>query len=93
MVFLEDVWDEMAEELVEKCPVNVFDIEDLPKGKELYGRNTRKPSGYLPECPTVQKNDRDTPSHVVVNFVLQRGVAMILLDSVVFWQILIKLGV
>jgi DNA-directed RNA polymerase I and III subunit RPAC1 len=32
VVFLEDVWDDMAEELVEKCPVNVFDIEDLPKG-------------------------------------------------------------
>lgn len=32
VVLLEDVRDSLAEELVEKCPVHVFDIEDLSKG-------------------------------------------------------------
>ncbi|KAF8413518.1 hypothetical protein HHK36_001508 [Tetracentron sinense] len=34
IVLLEEVEDEMAEELVKKCPVNVFDIEDVAKGKK-----------------------------------------------------------
>lgn len=34
VVLLEDVQDELAVELVEKCPVNVFDIEDLSKGRK-----------------------------------------------------------
>ncbi|KAJ4982104.1 hypothetical protein NE237_032941 [Protea cynaroides] len=34
VVLLEEVEDEKAEELVKKCPVNVFDIEDIAKGKK-----------------------------------------------------------
>ncbi|XP_043715184.1 DNA-directed RNA polymerases I and III subunit RPAC1-like isoform X2 [Telopea speciosissima] len=34
VVLLQEVEDEKAEELVKKCPVNVFDIEDLAKGKK-----------------------------------------------------------
>lgn len=34
VVLLEDVQDELAEELVEKCPVKVFDVEDLSKGRK-----------------------------------------------------------
>ncbi|KAK9084586.1 hypothetical protein Sjap_024997 [Stephania japonica] len=33
VVLLEEVEDQKAEELVKKCPVNVFDIEDVGKGK------------------------------------------------------------
>ncbi|XAR56809.1 DNA-directed RNA polymerase [Bertholletia excelsa] len=33
IVLLQNVEDEKAEELVKKCPVNVFDIEDIGKGK------------------------------------------------------------
>ncbi|KAK9091827.1 hypothetical protein Syun_026738 [Stephania yunnanensis] len=33
VVLLENVEDEKAEELVKKCPVNVFDIEDIGEGK------------------------------------------------------------
>ncbi|MCO5588535.1 hypothetical protein L7F22_042492 [Adiantum nelumboides] len=34
VVLLEDVRDTLAEELVDKCPVNVFDIEDVSKGRK-----------------------------------------------------------
>ncbi|XP_043696445.1 DNA-directed RNA polymerases I and III subunit RPAC1-like isoform X1 [Telopea speciosissima] len=34
VVLLQEVEDEKAEELVKKCPVNVFDIEDFAKGKK-----------------------------------------------------------
>ncbi|MCO5583486.1 hypothetical protein L7F22_037397 [Adiantum nelumboides] len=34
VVLLEDVRDTFAEELVDKCPVNVFDIEDVSKGRK-----------------------------------------------------------
>uniref|UniRef100_A0A2C9UDJ2 DNA-directed RNA polymerases I and III subunit RPAC1 n=1 Tax=Manihot esculenta TaxID=3983 RepID=A0A2C9UDJ2_MANES len=34
VVLLEDVEDETAEELKKKCPVNVFDIEDIGNGKK-----------------------------------------------------------
>ncbi|XP_021689849.2 uncharacterized protein LOC110671641 isoform X2 [Hevea brasiliensis] len=34
VVLLEDVQDETAEELKKKCPVNVFDIEDIGNGKK-----------------------------------------------------------
>ena len=34
VVLLEDLRDDLAEELVQKCPVNVFDIEDLSNGRE-----------------------------------------------------------
>ncbi|KAI3970409.1 hypothetical protein MKX01_024056 [Papaver californicum] len=33
VVLLQDIEDELAEELVKKCPAKVFDIEDLGKGK------------------------------------------------------------
>ncbi|KAI3931296.1 hypothetical protein MKX01_040213 [Papaver californicum] len=33
VVLLQDIEDELAEELVKKCPGKVFDIEDLGKGK------------------------------------------------------------
>lgn len=33
VVLLQEVKDAKAEELVKKCPVNVFDIEDIAKGK------------------------------------------------------------
>lgn len=33
VVLLKDVKDEAAEELKRKCPVNVFDIEDIGKGE------------------------------------------------------------
>ncbi|XP_057433078.1 uncharacterized protein LOC130725910 [Lotus japonicus] len=33
VVLLEDVQDELAEELKNKCPLKVFDIEDIGKGK------------------------------------------------------------
>ncbi|MCL7041177.1 hypothetical protein MKW94_021127 [Papaver nudicaule] len=33
VVLLQDIKDELAEELVKKCPAKVFDIEDLGKGK------------------------------------------------------------
>lgn len=32
-MLLQEIEDEKAEELVEKCPKNVFDIEDIGKGK------------------------------------------------------------
>lgn len=32
-MLLEDIEGEKAEELVRKCPVKVFDIEDIGKGK------------------------------------------------------------
>lgn len=32
MVLLEDIEGKLAEELVQKCPVNVFDIEDTGTG-------------------------------------------------------------
>ncbi|OMO83774.1 DNA-directed RNA polymerase, RBP11-like protein [Corchorus capsularis] len=34
VVLMEEVEDDLAEELKSKCPVNVFDIEDLGKGKK-----------------------------------------------------------
>ncbi|XP_042504103.1 DNA-directed RNA polymerases I and III subunit RPAC1-like isoform X2 [Macadamia integrifolia] len=34
VVLLQEVEDEKAEELVKKCPVNVFDIEDIGNGKK-----------------------------------------------------------
>ncbi|XP_050218592.1 uncharacterized protein LOC126669221 [Mercurialis annua] len=34
VVLLEDVEDEVAEELKKKCPINVFDIEDIGNGKK-----------------------------------------------------------
>lgn len=34
VVLLKDVENDVAEELVSKCPVNVFDIEDMGKGKK-----------------------------------------------------------
>ncbi|KAJ4952947.1 hypothetical protein NE237_029779 [Protea cynaroides] len=34
VVLLQEVEDEKAEELVKKCPVNVFDIEDIGMGKK-----------------------------------------------------------
>ncbi|XP_004498147.1 uncharacterized protein [Cicer arietinum] len=34
VVLTEDVTDELADELVTKCPVNVFDIEDIGKGRK-----------------------------------------------------------
>ncbi|XP_022716715.1 DNA-directed RNA polymerases I and III subunit RPAC1 [Durio zibethinus] len=34
VVLLEEVEDDLAEELKSKCPVNVFDIEDLGKGRK-----------------------------------------------------------
>lgn len=34
VVLLQEIEDEKAEELVKKCPVNVFDIEDIAKGKK-----------------------------------------------------------
>ncbi|KAB2033363.1 hypothetical protein ES319_D04G012300v1 [Gossypium barbadense] len=33
VVLLEDIEDDLAEELKSKCPVNLFDIEDLGKGR------------------------------------------------------------
>lgn len=33
VVLLEDIVGEKADELVKKCPVKVFDIEDIGKGK------------------------------------------------------------
>ncbi|KAJ7522201.1 hypothetical protein O6H91_18G001000 [Diphasiastrum complanatum] len=33
VILMEDVEDNFAEELVQKCPVNVFELEDLGKGK------------------------------------------------------------
>ncbi|GLJ18919.1 hypothetical protein SUGI_0338150 [Cryptomeria japonica] len=43
VVLLEEVYGDLAEELVQKCPVNVFDIEDFGKGKKkakvVYPRN------------------------------------------------------
>lgn len=33
VVLLREIEDDEAEELVEKCPVKVFDIEDIGKGK------------------------------------------------------------
>lgn len=35
MVILQEANGEKAEELVKKCPVNVFDIEDIGKGKAV----------------------------------------------------------
>lgn len=35
VVLLQEIEDEMAEELVQKCPVNVFDIEDIAKGRMM----------------------------------------------------------
>lgn len=32
-MLLQEIEDEIAEELVKKCPVKVFDIEDIGKGK------------------------------------------------------------
>ena len=32
-MLLQDIEDEKAEELVKKCPVSVFDIEDIAKGR------------------------------------------------------------
>jgi len=32
VVLLKDICDEKAEELVKRCPANVFDIEDTPTG-------------------------------------------------------------
>ncbi|PIN09740.1 RNA polymerase I and III, subunit RPA40/RPC40 [Handroanthus impetiginosus] len=34
VVLLQEIEDERAEELVKKCPVNVFDIEDIGKGRK-----------------------------------------------------------
>lgn len=34
VVLLQDIYDEEAEKLVEKCPADVFDIEDTPTGKK-----------------------------------------------------------
>ncbi|KAH7430131.1 hypothetical protein KP509_09G085100 [Ceratopteris richardii] len=34
VALLENIRDSLAEELVEKCPVNVFDIEDLSRGRK-----------------------------------------------------------
>ncbi|XP_021745054.1 DNA-directed RNA polymerases I and III subunit rpac1-like [Chenopodium quinoa] len=34
VVLLQDIKDEEAEKLVQKCPANVFDIEDTPTGKK-----------------------------------------------------------
>lgn len=33
---MEAVEDELAEELKNKCPVNVFDIEDIGKGNSVF---------------------------------------------------------
>jgi hypothetical protein len=33
---MEDVMDEMAEELVNKCPAKVFDIEDIGEGNSVF---------------------------------------------------------
>lgn len=33
---MKDVEDELAEELKNKCPVNVFDIEDIGKGSSVF---------------------------------------------------------
>lgn len=35
-MLLEDIVGEKAEELVRKCPVKVFDIEDIGKGKMIF---------------------------------------------------------
>lgn len=32
VVLKEEILDEKAEELVKKCPVHVFDVEDIGKG-------------------------------------------------------------
>lgn len=32
VILLQDIEDEEAQKLVNKCPVNVFDIEDIGKG-------------------------------------------------------------
>ncbi|XP_057524126.1 uncharacterized protein LOC130803913 [Amaranthus tricolor] len=34
VVLLQDIYDETAEKLVNKCPANVFDIEDTPAGRK-----------------------------------------------------------
>lgn len=34
VVLLKDIFDEKAEELVKRCPANVFDIEDTPTGRK-----------------------------------------------------------
>lgn len=34
VILLKDIEDDDAEELVKKCPVNVFDIEDIAKGRK-----------------------------------------------------------
>lgn len=35
-MLLQEIEDEKAEELVKKCPVNVFDIEDIAKGRVMF---------------------------------------------------------
>lgn len=35
VVLLQEFEDEKAEELVKRCPVNVFDIEDIANGKVI----------------------------------------------------------
>jgi hypothetical protein len=41
---LEDVEGKLAEELVQKCPANVFDIEDMGSGICLFYRFTGNPT-------------------------------------------------
>lgn len=36
VVLLEDIEDDLAEELKNKCPVNVFDMEDLGRGTSVH---------------------------------------------------------
>lgn len=40
---LQDVEGKLAEELVQKCPANVFDIEDMGSGIRLFYRFTGIP--------------------------------------------------
>lgn len=35
VILMQDIEDEDAQKLVNKCPVNVFDIEDMGDGKKL----------------------------------------------------------
>lgn len=46
-MLLQDVEDEMAEQLVKKCPVDVFEIEDLGKGKKYFSRQRFLLFNYL----------------------------------------------
>ncbi|XP_074320115.1 uncharacterized protein LOC141656924 [Silene latifolia] len=41
VVLLQDVCDERAEQLIKKCPANVFDIEDTPAGRKATAARPR----------------------------------------------------